>query len=134
MIGNTDWWVSTQHNVILFTYGHSSFPFPIPYDFDYAGVINTPYATTHNTVPISNVQQRYYKGFCQSMDTYEETIEQFNNLKDAIYKLYRNSVHLKESQKKSTLKYYDSFYKIINDPKSVRRYFFENCTPDQARN
>jgi hypothetical protein len=37
---------------------------PIPYDFDYSGLVNAPYATPPETLGISNVRERVYRGYC----------------------------------------------------------------------
>ena len=34
----------------------------VPYDFDYAGLVNTTYAIPGFTVPIDDVSQRYFLG------------------------------------------------------------------------
>ncbi|MFC2124242.1 hypothetical protein ACFLU5_05480 [Bacteroidota bacterium] len=122
MIGNTDWWVTTQHNVVLFKNESTSFPVPIPYDFDYAGIINTSYSIPHESLPISNVRQRYYKGTCLSRASYEETVQYFQNKKNEIFELYENSDHLSNKQKKSALNYYGSFYEILDDAEAMQKY------------
>lgn len=37
---------------------------PVPYDFDFSGLVDAPYASTPDAVPIPNARQRYYRGFC----------------------------------------------------------------------
>jgi hypothetical protein len=37
---------------------------PIPYDFDFSGMINTPYAVAPDVLKISSVRQRQYRGYC----------------------------------------------------------------------
>ena len=123
MIGNTDWWVTTQHNVILFKQVASDIPVPIPFDFDYAGLINTVYSTPHESIPITSVRQRYYKGIYQTLDAYEKTFEIFLTRKKEIFDLYENSKHLSNLQKKAPVNYYNSFYKILDNPKAKRKYF-----------
>jgi hypothetical protein len=123
MIGNTDWWVTTQHNVILLQKANTNLPIPVPYDFDYAGIINTIYAVPHETIPISNVRQRFYKGRYDLTESFLHTIQLFQNRKNEIIELYENSEHLTKIQKRTALKYYQSFYEILNDPESMQKYF-----------
>ena len=47
--------------------------------------------------------------------------------KEDIYALYQNSEHVSDRFKKSTLKYFDQFYTIINDPKKAKRSILEVC-------
>jgi hypothetical protein len=37
---------------------------PIPYDFDFSGMVNPPYATPPDQLDISSVRQRMYRGYC----------------------------------------------------------------------
>ena len=37
---------------------------PVPYDFDFSGLVGTPYATPPDQVPIKNVRTRFYRGYC----------------------------------------------------------------------
>ena len=37
----------------------------MPYDFDYAGLVDTPYALPPEGVSVPNVRVRRYRGFCQ---------------------------------------------------------------------
>jgi hypothetical protein len=58
MIGNTDWWIHRRHNVDLVELADGSLV-PIPFDFDYAGIINTPYAIPSPSMPIKSVEDRF---------------------------------------------------------------------------
>ena len=42
-------------------------------------------------------------------------------------RLYQNSSHVDDRFKKSTLKYFDQFYDIINNPKKAKRQILEVC-------
>ena len=55
MIGNTDWWIHTRHNVDLISLEDQKL-IPIPFDFDGAGIINTPYAMPSPQLPIVRVE------------------------------------------------------------------------------
>ena len=37
---------------------------PIPYDFDFSGFVDPPYATPPSELDISDVRQRLYRGYC----------------------------------------------------------------------
>jgi hypothetical protein len=39
----------------------------VPYDFDYSGLVDAPYAIPPEGLPISNVRQRNYRGYCAHM-------------------------------------------------------------------
>ncbi len=127
MIGNTDWYVNTGHNTDIFEFKADGALISVPYDFDFAGVINTSYAIPSKEIPIKQVRQRYYKGSCRDLNGYNSSINIFNEKQDEIYSLYNSFKHLPGSVIKKSLKYYDKFYKIINDSALVVDSFQSAC-------
>lgn len=126
MIGNTDWWVGNFHNIKLLQVD-GKMPIPIPYDFDYAGIVNTNYAQPDEQLGIETVRERVFRGYCRFPGEYEKTMEIFNQKKEALYDLYGTFEYLDDRQEKSTIDYLDDFYKIINDPKQVKVEIYDAC-------
>ncbi|MDZ7647657.1 MAG: hypothetical protein U5K54_11040 [Cytophagales bacterium] len=60
LIANTDWSAAQQHNVKIIQTANKKIP--LTYDFDMAGLVNAPYATVSETLTISSVQERLYRG------------------------------------------------------------------------
>ena len=58
MIGNTDWNLTKGHNIKWVQSNSIAVPTPIPYDFDYCGLVNASYALPHPQLPIKNVRER----------------------------------------------------------------------------
>ncbi len=129
MVGNTDWYINTKHNTDIFKYKTNNSFIPVPYDFDAAGVIKTIYAKPSNQIPITDVRQRYFKGSCRDFGAYAPTIKLFHEKRDEIYALYSSFEYLPKYVIKKSLKYYDKFYIIINDPELVNASFFNVCNP-----
>ena len=128
-IGNTDWSIYALHNVELVNQQTGTF-LPVAYDFDFSGVINTNYATTDPKLSIQRVRDRLFRGYCESSEHYEKAIAKFNEQKDAIYALYSDDPIgklIKPKTVEGTLKYYDEFYKTINDARRARREIIEDC-------
>lgn len=115
MIGNTDWHVNVRHNIDVFQNKKDQALIPIPFDFDCSGVIYTEYALPSNQLPIMEVNQRYYKGSARNIEDFNNTIINFNEKRDEIYALYSSFEHLPKYVLKSSLNYYSTFYKIINN-------------------
>ncbi len=128
MISNVDWNIGKpmMHNAKLITIG-TSLPIPIPYDFDFCGVVNTNYAAAPPNLPIQSVRQRLFRGYCRPKGEYEKTIQIFIDRKEDIYSLYQNCPYLDEKVIKSTLKFYDQFYDIITDPKQIKKQIYDAC-------
>lgn len=126
-IGNTDWSVYAGHNIVLVQLPNTMFPMPVPYDFDWSGVIDAPYAAPDVKLPIRSVRQRLYRGYCRSAEELAPIFARFNEKKDELYALYQNQAGLDEKRRAEVLAYYDEFYKIINDPRAVQREFIRPC-------
>jgi hypothetical protein len=127
MIGNTDWSVEVGHNIKLIFLDNNAIPFAIPFDFDWSGIIDAPYAVPSPVLGITNVRQRIYRGYYRSMEEYDPVIRLFNEKKEAVYAIYQKCNLLSEKTKNSTIKYLDAFYETINNPKLVQKEFIDNC-------
>jgi len=127
-IGNTDFSIYALHNVELVNQP-SGVVIPVAFDFDFSGVINTTYATPDPKLPIQNVRFRLFRGYCTSPEDWTKAIAKFNEQKEAIYALYSDEIGkmLKPRNVESTLKYFDDFYKTINDAKRSKREINEDC-------
>jgi hypothetical protein len=128
MIGNTDFAVTALHNIVL-TQDSVGVVYPVPYDFDWSGVISPPYAFPDSRLPIRTVRQRLYRGTCRTAVELAPLFARFNAQKEAIYALYRSleSEGLEPKRIQQDLEYYDEFYKIINDPGRTRSEFIRAC-------
>jgi len=92
------------------------------YDFDHAGIVNSPYARPAPELKLSSVRQRRFRGICiQDMDYYKNVLAHYQSLKDSIYSLYTSNTLLEKGYVKSTVRYLDEFYRIINNPKKTQR-------------
>lgn len=71
MISNYDWSMRAGprgqpccHNSRLLKAEGSSLVYPVPYDFDWSGLVDAPYATPPEGVNIDSLRQRAYRGYC----------------------------------------------------------------------
>ena len=73
LIGNLDWAMTAGpagdeccHNSRLVgAEGATSGLIPVPYDFDFAGMVDAPYAMPPQEIPLANVRVRRYRGYCR---------------------------------------------------------------------
>ncbi|MFT4737404.1 MAG: hypothetical protein ACI92W_001518 [Paraglaciecola sp.] len=129
LIGNTDWGVAAGHNMKII--GKDSVfkqPIAVPYDFDYSGLINAHYAKPPANLPITNVRTRIFRGYCRLSGTYEKAFEVFLENRDAIYNLYNSFSRLDEKKKKQIIRYLDSFYETIENPKMAEQEILTACS------
>lgn len=129
MVGNTDWSVPNYHNIKLMTSREApnSLPYVIPYDFDYAGLVNAYYAVPAEELQLTSVTERAYRGFARSMEELEATIKIFNDKRESIKNLVMNFEPLSSRSKKETMEYIDEFYKIINNKNTVESEFIRGA-------
>ena len=115
MIGNSDWSVPYLHNIRLFSNGQRGV-LPVPYDFDYSGIMETSYAIPPEELGIASVRERIYRGLAYPMPIFEQVFSKFNQVKPQFYALYQTDNRLDKGYVKRTLKYLDEFYAVINKP------------------
>ena len=131
-IGNTDFSIGGLHNVALLQKDTSYYP--VAYDFDWSGAVNTRYATPSEQLRIHRVTERLMRGYCTDPANYEKAIGLFKEKKEAIYGLYRDSLGalMKPQVVEKTLKFYDEFYEVINDQRLYTRFIIRACLQNQA--
>jgi hypothetical protein len=135
LIGNTDWSVQYLQNVKLLAKDSTAVPETVPYDFDHAGIVSTPYALPAEELQMSSVRQRRYRGYCvRDMKVFDDVIARYNELKKDIYSLYSDCNLLDAKYIKSTIKYLDDFYEAINNPKAWRKDFAYPCDKNGTGN
>lgn len=98
----------------------------VPYDFDYAGIIDTKYALPDEKLPIRRVRTRLYRGFCWHNDLLPGVIELFNQNRNDIEAALLPT-GLSKSKSRSVKKYIDDFYEIVNDSKQLQKHLIDKC-------
>lgn len=132
MIGNTDYSIAYRHNEKLFFIDNKTIP--IPYDFDMAGLVNTGYAVVsqikNETLPITRVTQRMYRGFERSPEIFESVRQEFIDKEPHIFTMIDQHKSYFKNPKdfEKARDYVTSFYKILKDDKK-----FENRIVKMAR-
>lgn len=130
MIGNVDWSVPGQHNVIVFSQPESDRPdlgLIVAYDFDYSGIVNTDYAIPHEALPIESVRQRYYMGVCRSQEEFTRALAEFPEKKEEFYRVIREFPYLKERSKKDMLTFLDGFFTQYDRRNTIVYNLLNNC-------
>ena len=135
MIGNTDWSVQYLQNIKLVATDSTQRPGTVPYDFDHAGIVNAPYAEPAEELNMASVLERRYRGYClQDIKQFDPVIALYNNVKPAVYNLYKNCSLVDKRYLKTTIKYLDDFYAAINDPVALKKEFSYPCDKNGTGN
>jgi len=120
MIANTDWSARKMHNSKLYTLADKSL-ITIPYDFDYAGIINNDYAVTPEILPISRVTQRYFMDKKITMEELQEGIDFYLSIEDKVMELCKNVNYLSDKYKNRSTIFIQKFFETIKDEKMVKK-------------
>lgn len=126
MIGNTDFSLPMFHNAVLIRSEDGQY-LPVPYDFDWSGVVNARYAVPDPQLPIRSVQERVFRGFCREGVDHAALAAQFNARRDAIWALYEGMAEVTDGERKRALGYYEKFYETLNDPRRYEREILRAC-------
>jgi len=126
MIGNLDWGFSTRHNIKFIIGEKGELPRAIPYDFDYCGMVNTPYAVPPEELELPDVKTRLFRGFCRR-NNYQKTIEFYKNMEKELHDEVNRANFLTAKSRDNMNKYIDSFYEILNSDKYAEKKIMKAC-------
>jgi hypothetical protein len=121
LVGNTDW-AGTEgptgerccHNGDLFRDAAGQ-AVVVPYDFDQSGVIDADYASPAESLPIRNVTQRLYRGYCLHNEFIDDVVRELMNRRSDVDALVE-SADVQERTRARVLRYIEAFYEILEDP------------------
>jgi len=126
-IGNTDWYISNQHNLKLISDRKENGVRVIPYDFDFAGLVKTPYSTPSVGIPTESVVIRTFIGECRTDEEWQTNLTPFHSVKNDWFSMIENDKFLSNRSKEMTRKYIQKFYKIIENEKKLKRNLKTQC-------
>lgn len=127
MIGNTDWSITHFHNVRLMRIGSEYFP--VPYDFDWSGLVDAPYAGPNPVIAhlIDNVRERLYQGACNDAIDYDALFARFRDSREAILALPSSIQGLSDRNQRSAVRYLTQFFEVLDNEGAARRQIVNAC-------
>lgn len=137
MIGNTEYSLVNPepdknccHNVDILSAFETPPYLALPFDFDFSGFVNAPYAQPNPKYPVRSVRQRYYKGLCENNDVLPQTLQFFADKRGdllAVIDAIREYAPAAARAARSAESYLQSFFRIIDDPELVRERLLDRC-------
>jgi len=115
MIGNTDWNLSRGHNIKWVQTAASDVPSPIPYDFDYSGLVNAPYAIPHPKIPIKHVRERFLQWRGKSKSELVPVCEKFKAQKSTLIQACENFEALDAASKADMIGFLETFFEDVEN-------------------
>ncbi|MEE9371645.1 MAG: hypothetical protein V3V00_01180 [Saprospiraceae bacterium] len=116
MVGNTDWNLSGRHNIRMLECNSINGPKPVPYDFDYSGLVNAGYAKPHPMLPIKKVTERLFQFRGPAKEDFSATYTTFKLKKSEFYAVINDFPHLDKNMKSEMISFLNEFYTNISNP------------------
>jgi hypothetical protein len=131
MIGNLDWSLRAGpagepccHNSRLLAPKGAAMLTSVPYDFDYSGLVDAPYAVPPDGFPIKNVKSRYYQGYCRLNGEAIAAAAEFRAKRPQIEAVFGQVPGLSERTRAKALAYLADFYSDIATDQSINQKVF----------
>lgn len=105
LIGNTDWSLVASRNLEMLRDEKNGLFYMIPFDFDFSGLVNAPYAVPNPDYRLSNIRQRVYLG---PQPPSEQARMQVLAVKKDMFKFIRKFPHLSMEAKADIIEYLSS--------------------------
>ncbi|MBT8219716.1 MAG: hypothetical protein KJP00_07825, partial [Bacteroidia bacterium] len=121
MIANTDWGVSTKHNLEIVKLNDEQLVLALPYDYDFSGFVGHNYAEPNDQLPIKSVHQRYYFPYEISLDEFDSMVVYYKSMQPAIIEKINNATYLKEKTRKACADYLMEFFELLDKPKRLKK-------------
>ncbi len=126
MIANTDWSAVAQHNSTLIMVDNKYIS--MPYDFDMAGMVNAPYATVNESLSITSVRQRLYRGVCYDSGIFQVVRNEYLDKEARLWEIIENNTAQLNPKEASNLKkFLEEFFEILKDDKKFNSQLLAAC-------
>jgi hypothetical protein len=127
MISNLDWSMTTSlpkedccHNSRLIgAKGTTTGLITVPYDFDYSGLVNTPYALPPDNVNVANVRVRRYRGYCRYNEQAQVVATDLLARRASLLNIVDQIPQLSEDSRRDAASYLGAFFDKIGSPPQV---------------
>ena len=125
MIMNQDWSFLNKHNVEIIKIPGQDKVSVVPYDFDYSGIVNQPYATPSPNFDLTSVRQRLFR--CNNVTREEMLVAQefYNSIKEDLLEVISSATFLNEKNKKAMTSDILDFYEDLNNESDWKKHFLD---------
>jgi len=134
MLANHDWSMRAGpvgreccHNAELIGPLAPGATIPIPYDFDFSGFVNAPYATPPDELSLSSVRQRFYRGYCVHNADVMKAAQQMRAERPQLIAAISSTPGLDPSTQSRAIGFLDGFFADIATDDSVNAKILKRC-------
>jgi len=133
MLGNLDWSMRAGpagegccHNSRLLA-APAGMLAPVPYDFDYSGFVDAPYAVPPDGLKVESVRERLYRGYCIHNPSALAAAAEFRARRGAIEALFAEMPGLDDRRRGKALAYLGTFFNDIATDELVGKKVLKDC-------
>jgi hypothetical protein len=134
MIANHDWSMRAGpvgkdccHNAELMGPLAPGATIPVPYDFDFSGFVDAPYATPPEQLHIGSVRQRAYRGYCAHNAEVLATARQIRDARPQLVAAVTSTPGLDPQRATKAVGFLDRFFADIASDDAVNANLLRRC-------
>ena len=134
MVGNHDWSMRAGpagenccHNAKLVGALAPGQTIPNPYDFDFSGMVDSPYATPPDELHISSVRERFYRGYCMHNPQVSIVAAQMRADQPAILNVLNQIPGLEDRTRTNAMSYLQGFFAQVASDADVNERLLKHC-------
>jgi hypothetical protein len=131
-IGNTDWSAVHAHNVLLVE-DPSGLVAPVPYDFDFSGLVDAEYATVSPQLAIRSVRQRVFRGVCRPDTDWDAAFAHFTARRNAVLELADEVPQLLPRERADAVAYLEAAFATFASPELRAEKIVAACRGGETR-
>lgn len=128
MIGHLDWSAVRLHNVTAFRRPDGGVV-AVPFDFDYAGLVDAEYAAPPRELGVRDVRTRQYRGFCRPGIDWDRLFAIFLDRQEEMFGLLREQEGLRAREQRRAEWYLQGFFHTIASPDRRAERIVAECRP-----
>ena len=108
IIGNSDWSYTMGKNVKLLEKNGKIIP--VPYDFDFSGMVSAPYAVPNPNYVIFSLTERIFMGFPQDLEDLHDTVYQVYGVRQVLLNKVKSFNRLNSEKRREVANYLTSYF------------------------
>ena len=128
MIGNTDWSIVRERNIVLLQDSGGSL-LPLPFDFDMSGLVNAHYAGPAPGLSIDQVTERQYLGFCHPDTDWDALFTFYLNRQEVLLSMAAEIPGLEKHSIKVAKRFLERFFSTLQSRELSNKKIVSQCQP-----
>ena len=134
LISNLDWAMQAGpandtccHNSRLLAAAGSAMLTTVPYDFDYAGFVDAPYAVPPEGIKVSGIKNRHYRGFCRHNAEALKAAADIRAQRPAMLAVLQQIPQLKDGTRRKAMAFLERSFADIATDQAVTANLLKTC-------